>query len=1175
MKKFLPWLLVPLAAWLGHREAVLSPAPATAAAPAKMPAPVPEWIDASVASIASADLETLLQRLVPLQEPPFTHEKSGEFRLICARLAELDPVAALEWIGKNLPDDRWSTRTTVLTEWALLDSGAAWAFLPPAQRVTTTALPLPAACFDEDRDLFMEWFRRVRQPMPNGDPAWLLLAERYADELQEIADARLKELENPKEGMRFDFVPLFHLLAKSRAAKDPAGAFEWASGLAPSVRAGAVRGVLEAWALTDPMATWAKLLTLDRKMADYSVVGHGENSIGAGILKGIAEKDPAAAMKMLREVTGNLDISTLGGIDVMRSVLSSAVAGGEMDPVEAFRLVNSAKGTASNLPLNVVDRMWFGMEPELLEKAARGLLGEPDDQMRDRALAGIAGAWMQDAPDAAIQFISAIEDDKLRSTLFAGAFDQPTGGSAQGTRQAEILKQIPEKDRAAVFVSFANQYGNRTAGDNCRSMGASEIRPDLIAPLMEESTAFTRSRSGRNDHRAGMGRAGPCVGTRLGGRAFRSRRAVGRLRRRLRRLDFSGSAGRRRLADRATCGAGSRRRDPAAGPAARCQRSGKRVGLGGRDRPARPPNRSTACGAEIVVRPSARRGPRGLSRLPFHPATRGGGEVCRTLFRKVNDMRHLLPFLVAVAAFFVARQWRPETVPAAVPEASKERVEHRTELRGLARRADRLAGQEVGAVADLMRLSRSGGTPASELGQLVLRAAKLDPEGTWDWINGPDVSPNHRSSYRQTVAGIWFPKDPEAVLSRLAATNSDDWKIAGSLVGFFFSKDPAESAVARKHLDALVALASPSPTSFYLPRDEGNAALLLSLPEGRARDTLTRQYATSWLEEDVVGGPGMDERPARYHAGGNHGELRGAGGNPIQHQPGNPSCSRGLGSGTKLIPPPTPASDRLWWSGWQRKTRRPLSPGHRKTSPPPRSPPPREKWFPSFSPATPIRPARSWPACRRETCGIVPRRMLPWRGVEKNLPPQSIGGSRRSTPPKPPEAAAFPLPADWAKLGSGPTPIPCAPGWQTRPCLPSSGRWPNPHSASGPKKNPPPPSTGPRACRTTAGNPSSAPFIANGPTRTRPPPRRLSPAGRTRLHPLPPARSPRYGSAPTRKVPSGGPPPCRPDQRAMPRSRACAGTPTSKSSSAAPSRPPCRNFSTEELASQTRHPASF
>lgn len=485
MKKFLPWLLVPLAAWLGYRGSAVSPAPATAAASAKTPAPVPEWIDASVSSIASADLESLLQRLLPLQQPPFTHEKSGEFRLICARLAELDPAAALEWIGKNLPDEGWNARMTILTEWALLDSDAAWSFIPAGTEGDADRRTITGRLLHENRELFMQWFRRVRQPMPDGDPAWLLVAERYPAELEEIANDFLKRMETPTEGMRFDFAPLFHLLAKTRAVKDPAAAFDWANQLAPSVRKAGIRGVLEAWADADPMATWRKLLTLDRELADYSVIGHGDQSIGVKILKEIAARDPAAAMKLLLDVTGPLDISTLGGTDAMRSVLRDAVAKGEMDPVEAFRLVNSAKGSASNLPLNVVDRMWFGMNPEILEKAARGLLAEPDDRMRDRALAGIAGAWMQGDPEAAVRFISGIEDDGQRRTAFAGAFNRATGGSAETHRQAEMLEMIPDEDRAAVFVSFASRYGSPLPG-NESSAGGPIIHPEAIAPLLRD-----------------------------------------------------------------------------------------------------------------------------------------------------------------------------------------------------------------------------------------------------------------------------------------------------------------------------------------------------------------------------------------------------------------------------------------------------------------------------------------------------------------------------------------------------------------------------------------------------------------------------------------------------------------------------------------------------------------
>lgn len=494
MKKFLPWLLVPLAAWLGHRESAVSPAPATSAAPAKTPAPVPEWIDDSVSSIASADLETLLQRLLPLQQSPFTHEKAGEFRLICARLAELDPVAALEWIAKNLSDDGWNARMTVLTEWALLDSDAAWAHLPAGPEGDQDRETITGRLLHEDRGLFMEWFRRVRQPMPNGDPAWLLVAERYPADLEGIAAELIAG--QPAGAMRSSLTSLFYLIGKSRAAKDPAAAFAWAAEADENVRAGAVRGVLEAWAAADPMAAWKQLLSLDPEMANAPHVGHGEHSVGGNILKDVAARDPAAAMKMLVEATGNLDLSSLGGTTAMRSVFGTAVARGEMDPVEAFRLLNSAKGRASVVPLNVVDRMWFGMKPEILENAARGLLAEPDDRMRDRALAGISGAWMQNDPAAALAFIGGIADDEVRRSTWSGAFQMANGGILDPLRQPEVLEQIPAADRASIIASLFSRYETPTPGQSPYMSSSDETRPELVAHLLDDVPAspdFTRA----------------------------------------------------------------------------------------------------------------------------------------------------------------------------------------------------------------------------------------------------------------------------------------------------------------------------------------------------------------------------------------------------------------------------------------------------------------------------------------------------------------------------------------------------------------------------------------------------------------------------------------------------------------------------------------------------------
>jgi hypothetical protein len=483
MKKFLPWLLVPLAAWLGQRDAAVSPAPGVVAALAKMPDPTPAWIDASLSSIASADLETLLGRLLPLQEPPFTHEKSGEFRLICARLAELDPVAALEWIGQHLPDEGWNARMTVLTEWALLDSDAAWAHLPAGPEGDRDRATITGRLLHEDRGLFMDWFRRVRQPMPDGDPAWLLVAERFPAELEEIADDLLKRMESPTEGMRFDFAPLFHLLAKSRAAKDPAAALEWAKALAPSVRSAAWLGVFEIWAEKDPRAAWKEL---SRMPPDDESLRFQRERIGTRILTQIAREDPAAAMKLILDPENKAGIFDLGAIDAMRSTIGPAVARGEIDPVEAYRLLNIAKGHDSNLPMNVFRRMWFGMPPERLAAAAAGILAEPDDRLRGTALSGIAAAWMQSDPAAALGFIGGIADEDLRRSTYSGAFLAANGGILDPLRQPERVAQIPAADRAHVVAGLFGRYETPTPGQSPYLSGTDETRPELVVPLLDE-----------------------------------------------------------------------------------------------------------------------------------------------------------------------------------------------------------------------------------------------------------------------------------------------------------------------------------------------------------------------------------------------------------------------------------------------------------------------------------------------------------------------------------------------------------------------------------------------------------------------------------------------------------------------------------------------------------------
>lgn len=256
-------------------------------------------------------------------------------------------------------------------------------------------------------------------------------------------------------------------------------------------------------------------------------------------------------------------------------------------------------------------------------------------------------------------------------------------------------------------------------------------------------------------------------------------------------------------------------------------------------------------------------------------------------------MKRLLPFIAAAVAYFAAREFRPAPPPVAEIVVAQAPVKPRVDLRGLARRADRLVTAEAANPALLERLTRAGSLSPSDRGDLVHRSAKADPEGTWAWLESQDFNDHVRNNLRQIIAQAWFPLDPHALLGRLDASSYDDWQIAGSLIGQLFGEDPKAAAAARQHLDALVNLASPSPTSFFLPNNDHTSALLLALPEGRARDALTRQYAAWWLENDVAAARAwMKDLPEVTQA-----EIMGS------------FASRGIQHGTK---PETRAAVAVW-----------------------------------------------------------------------------------------------------------------------------------------------------------------------------------------------------------------------------------------------------------------------
>ncbi|WP_193212527.1 hypothetical protein [Luteolibacter marinus] len=477
-------MLVPLAAWWGYR----APIPAKDQGEATLPVPSPPSPALeTAANLAGETLDSLLRQLGEAALGPERNDgQKLRIRLICARLAELDPVAGLEWIAKQNPDFSWDLRHPLLMEWALLDSRAAWNFIPEGPEGDRDRQAVTALLLHEDPEIFMEWFRRVRQPMPDGSPAWLKIAERFPDELLTIAGELLEQDSNPARPRCASF---YQLLARFCAGKDPAGTLEWSMTLPSSVRTLALAGVMESWAGTDPRAAWQHLISLERGPGGFDMSRFDNLGIGERILAGIAREDPAAAMKAFIDAREKSSDLSRSGINAMRSVIGPAVASGKMSAVDAYRLLDSAKGTASILPLNVLDRIWFGTRPDLLETAARDISAQPDAMHRGTALRGIMAAWMKSDPDAAIGFAASLEDGRARSQMLAGVIGEVTGGGVDPDRQVDRFAMIPPEYLAGTYVAIATRSGQPVAGGRPGMFVDREASPDRIASLLSAAPA--------------------------------------------------------------------------------------------------------------------------------------------------------------------------------------------------------------------------------------------------------------------------------------------------------------------------------------------------------------------------------------------------------------------------------------------------------------------------------------------------------------------------------------------------------------------------------------------------------------------------------------------------------------------------------------------------------------
>ena len=478
------WLLLPLAAWSGYKTAPPRAAGSVPEAAAEAPDRQVLAMAAELAKAQPVDLEKQLRDLLAQPDSPGWMNR---LKLICARWAETDPAGALAWCEANKAPT--VVRLRILTEWALLDSDAAWAAVTnDEERVSITRMLL-----NEDRETFMVWFRQVRKPLPDNDTAWALLAERHGKELEEIATALLRESQDPA-GNFSDLALYFQLAARARADRDPAAAIAWAAGLDERVARVTVEAAFRQWGKKDPEAAWKQIAKVNAAAAPEAGDGASKEkppmrisgSVGAEILERLAKDDPAAAIGLLREPEAFTRGEGLDGISAMESAFRTLLADGKVKPLDAYKMIASVDST---LGLNIFGDIWHGLPADDLAEAAKALAAQPPGDPLSMAISGVAGAWMAKDPVAAAAFIAVFPDENLRRSMYSGSFTAPNGTHVDPARQAEVLAAIPAQDRAAVFAIYLSQFGELKPGEQSPGYAGPELKPELLAPVFRDLPA--------------------------------------------------------------------------------------------------------------------------------------------------------------------------------------------------------------------------------------------------------------------------------------------------------------------------------------------------------------------------------------------------------------------------------------------------------------------------------------------------------------------------------------------------------------------------------------------------------------------------------------------------------------------------------------------------------------
>jgi hypothetical protein len=318
-------------------------------------------------------------------------------------IAEQDPGAALSYLESMAPgQERDSVLQSIAQAYARSDPDAALAWVtgltPPSEQAMRSVIQgISSVDFDRGVDLLIAELEKPSTGAVSifGTLFGLPLSTGSAQNTSRLLD-RLLQVEANNTQVQ----SALRTTMSQWAQRDPQEALNWFHANASRIPASAMSDFALNLARDDPQTAMQALASLGYEQ---------RNAWIPGIASGMAENDPAAALRFLEQYRGQPSYSEGVGNVLERWARS--------DPAGAAGMLSEAPEQTQSMVSQRIAMQWVRTEPEA---AARWVATLGNERTGEQAAIAVATGWGQSDPEAASRWALALDPGAARDASLTG-----------------------------------------------------------------------------------------------------------------------------------------------------------------------------------------------------------------------------------------------------------------------------------------------------------------------------------------------------------------------------------------------------------------------------------------------------------------------------------------------------------------------------------------------------------------------------------------------------------------------------------------------------------------------------------------------------------------------------------------------------------------------------------